>query len=95
MSIDFGTERTSIKIYRNGETARTLKHYKIRTKVTNSQEEMTEFIRFTSEVGKHRDDNTLAVERDDPSTRPSFVLEYPKENIDGSYFVIKCWTIEV
>lgn len=71
-----------------------LKQYRIRVKVYNPQEEMTEYIRFTEEIAKHRANGTLAYDKEDGNTRPAFIIEYPKENIDGGYFVIKSYTVQ-
>jgi hypothetical protein len=101
--IEFGTESTTYRIgnamitkiqkFRDGEEAIALKHYRTRVKVRNSQEEMTEFIKFSNELSQLRSEGKLMVDREDPSTRPAFVFEYPKEDRDGGYFVIKCFTI--
>jgi hypothetical protein len=103
--IEFGTESTiyvigntaitKIQKYRQGEETVSIKNFKTRVKVYNSKEEMAEFIKFTDEISKLRAENKLIVDRDDPSTRPAFVIEFPKENIDNGYFVIKCFTILV
>ena len=103
--IDFGTESTSlivgnaeitnIKKYRNGEETLSLKHFKTRVKVSSSQHEMTEFINFTKELAKLRAENKLVVDKEDPSTRPAFVIDFPKENKDGGWFIIKCFTIQL
>ena len=100
---DFGTESTiyligdttltKIQKYRQGEEAVALKNVKTRVKVYSSKEEMAEFIKFTEELSKLRGENKLAVDREDPSTRPAFVFDFPKENIDNGRFIIKCFTI--
>lgn len=69
--------------------------YRIKVKVMDAQAEMTEFIRFTEEVAKHRSSGTLTVDKEDPSTYPSFIIQYPKESVDGSYFIIKCYTVTI
>ena len=71
---------------------KTTRTYRIRIHVKNSQEEMTEYIKFTNEVSDLRKKNKLTVDKDDSLSHPSFVIQYPKENIDGSYFIIKNYT---
>ena len=93
--MDYGTERSTIRVYRNGEETRTLKHYKVRVKVNTTQDEMTEFIRFTDQLNDLRSKGNLTFDKEDPSTRPAFIIDYPKDNIDGSYFIIKSYTILV
>lgn len=93
--IEFGTERTVIQVYRDSEVTRTLKQYRIKVKVNTPQDEMTEYIRFTDEIAKRRENGTLVIDRNDHTTFPAFILDYPRENIDGSYFCIKCYTVAV
>lgn len=85
--MQFGSERTSIKIYHDGEE-RAMRHYKVRVKVTSTQEEMSEFIRFTKELSELKD--KLTWDKEDPMTRPSFIIEHTGK---PSYFIVKCWTI--
>ena len=91
--MEYGSERVIIRFYEAGEVIRKMKHYKVRVKINGSQDEMTEFIRFTDKMGEYRKAGKLVVDKNDPTTRPSFVLDYPKDDIDGSYFIIKCYTI--
>lgn len=86
-----GVSLTTITKYRNEKPENKMKHYRIRVKVNNAQEEMTEFIRFIEDVTSKRKDNTLTVDRDDPTTLPSFILDYPKDSTTG--FIIKCYTV--
>lgn len=88
-----GSTIASISKYRNGETEVAMKHFRIRVKVYSAQDEMTEFIRFTDELDRCRKNGTLTYDKEDSSTRPSFIIEYPKENIDNSYFIIKNYCI--
>lgn len=92
---NLGTTMVKVEKYRNEEVERSMKQYRVRVKVNGSQDEMTEYIRFTDEVAKLREEGALTYDKEDPSTRPMFIIDYPKENIDGSYFVIKCYTILV
>jgi hypothetical protein len=103
--IEFGTEKTTTIVngnqianvvkYRRGEVAVTLRNYRIRIKVINAQDEMSEFIRFTDELAKLRRQGKLSVDPDDPTTFPGFFIEYPKHDADGSYFVVKSYTVIV
>lgn len=79
--------------YRNGEVEHALRHYKWRVKVANSQAEMEEYLRFTEDIARFHQLGTLAFDKDDPSTKPCFIIEYPKENVDGAYFVIKSYCL--
>ncbi len=88
-----GSTLTNIAKYRNGDAEKVMKHYKVRVKVHSSQDEMTEFMRFTDEVERCRKNGTLTWDKDDPLTRPVFMIDYPKENRDNSYFIIKSYTI--
>lgn len=102
---DFGTEKTTSTLgdnqiadvvkYRRGEVAVRLRNYRVKVKVINSQDEMGEFIRFTDELAKLRQQGKLTVDRDDATTYPAFVIQYPREDLDGSYFVVKCYTVIV
>lgn len=88
-----GSTISTISKYRNGDTEKVMKHFRIRVKVFTPQDEMTEFIRFTDELSRCRKNGTLTWDREDASTRPSFIIDYPKENIDNSYFIIKNYTV--
>lgn len=100
---EYGTESTTYKIgnaqitkitkFRKGEEAFICKHYRTRVKVNGSQDMMTEFIKFTDELVKYRDKGKLVVDREDSSTCPAFEFDFPKEDFDGSYFIIKRFTI--
>lgn len=90
---DNGSALIEIIKYRHEEVDRTMRQYKIRVHVKNAQEEMAEFIRFTEEITTHREQGTLAYDREDSTTRPSFIIEYPQKDVDGSYFILKCYTV--
>ena len=91
--MDFGTERSIVRTFRNSDVVKTVKQFRVRVKVRDAQEEMTEFIRFTSELAQYRADGTLTHDKEDASTKPAFIIEYPSQNIDGSYFIIKNYCI--
>ena len=91
--LDDGSTISSIDKYRKGKSANTVKHFRIRIKIYTSQQEMTEFINFTEELAKYRLDKILVTDREDPSTKPAFIIEYPKEDVDGSYFIVKNYCI--
>lgn len=65
--------------------------YRDQLKVADSQEEMTEFLRFTGMLAELRSTNKLYVDWDDKSTHPWFGYRYPKEDVDGAYFVSMNW----
>jgi len=92
--MQFGTERSILTTYFDSKIVKTTKHYRIRIKVRNAQEEMTEYIRFTQEITKFKEEGRLIIE-DDQTYEPAFIIKYPKKNIDGSYFIIKNYCIVV
>jgi hypothetical protein len=105
MKINFGTEKTITQLdndgseltttttFRAGEVAVFIKQYKIRSRVIDSKDEMTEFLRFTKDIQDKRDSKVLYRDKFDPTTAPAFVIEYPNQD-DGSgvRFVVKCWS---
>jgi hypothetical protein len=102
---DYGTEKTTSTLngneiadvvkYRRGEIAVRLRNYRVKVKVVNAQDEMSEFIRFTDELAKLRQQGKLTVDKDDATTFPAFIIQYPREDVDGSYFIIKSYTVVV
>src|SRR6185369_10064490 len=98
----FGTQKTTVISsdgatsdvvkYHNGIPSRKLRSFRVKVKVISAQDEMTEFIRFTDDLAKLRQKNRLTVDPEDPTSYPAFLLQYPKHDVDGSYFVIKSWT---
>lgn len=100
--IEYGTQKTTYNLngmqiadvvkYRKGDVAISLRNYRVKIKVINAQDEMREFIRFTDELSKLRQNGKLTVDSDDPTTWPAFQIDYPKHDVDGSYFIVKCWT---
>lgn len=101
--MQFGTEKTIyvhgdnqstmtiIKKLRHGEVAKSMKLYKERVKVLSGEDEQSQYQRFSKLLADKREHGTLAVDKDDHTTTPSFMVEFPKANIDGSYFVVMCW----
>ncbi|GAC1501805.1 MAG: hypothetical protein NVS1B10_06220 [Candidatus Saccharimonadales bacterium] len=100
--IQFGSE-TTITTDANGQVEETnhiadydtrhkLKKISRRIKVHNKQDETTEYLKFSKLMHELRDKKILAVNERDHTTRPSFVLLFPKTDIDGSYFVIVTYT---
>jgi C4-type Zn-finger protein len=61
-----------------------------RVKVENKQQETEEYIKWSNQVEEKRRAGTLVIK--DDLTKPQFVLEYPKTDQDGSYFVIRSFT---
>lgn len=89
---DVGSSIADYKHYRVGSLDQAIRTYRISLKVRNSQEEMTEFIRFTTELAQLRKDKKLAYSKD-VALQPAFIIQYPKEDIDGSYYVVKCYSV--
>lgn len=90
-----GSSMSDLKHFRNGGVDNAIRTYRIRVKVNNSKEEMAEYIRFTEELAKLRSEGKLCGDKEDPISLPSFVIQYPKVDRDGSYFVVKCYSILV
>lgn len=68
------------------------KRTSVRVHVHNQKEEMVEFLTFSKLIAEKIEAGTLVRGDRDPSLRPTFVVEYPKTSIDGSYFVIRTFT---
>lgn len=91
--LDENESRGSVtNIYRDGQVVKTFKQFKIRTKVANTQQEMSEFIRWSDDVREKRKSGLLAVDKGDETFLPSFAVQYPRDNEDGAYFTIRTWT---
>ncbi len=88
-----GSTISTTQKYRRGEIDKVMKHYSIKVLVKDSREEMVEFMRFTDEISRCRKNGTLTYDKDDTTTKASFIIEYPKENTDGSYFITKSYTV--
>lgn len=98
-----GTEKTTFQIGDStlsdikkfngvyGENA--MRNYRIRVKVADRNAEFWEYIQFTEEIAKLKAAGRLTVDKDDMLTYPTFIVQYPKVDLDGSYFVIKCYTV--
>lgn len=89
---DGNTSISDVAKYHNGAVVHKLRTYRVKVKVLSAQDEMTEFIRFTDELAKLRQKHRLGIDPEDQATQPTFSIRYPKYDVDGSYFVIKCWT---
>ncbi len=102
MSVDFGmvrktefspngsTQSKVTKQYR-GETVKAVTCYRVRVKVVGSKEEVAQYLSFTDDLKKLRTQNKLYMDVKDAWAIPSFIIEYPTNDFDGSYFIIKCW----
>jgi hypothetical protein len=88
-----GSTIVRVETYWRNTVSKVNMQYKIRVKVYSAKEELTEYLKFTDEIAKRRADGTLTYDRDDITSRPSFTIEYPKENVDGGYFIIKSYTV--
>lgn len=103
--IDFGSERettdideqgstlTVIRKIRNQDVMKTYKQFKVRIKVKDAKEETVEYLKHTDKIRQKRKEGVLLTnDRDDPSLAPFFMIDYPKSDVDGTYFVISAWT---
>jgi hypothetical protein len=70
----------------------TFKRVSVRIKVANKKEETSQYLQFSDLLEKKREQGVLLVKHTDLSTRPTFVIEYPLTNVDGSYFIIHTHT---
>ena len=84
--------RTNIEVYNDGERVKTLKSYRIKVRVQGTQDEMTEFIKFTDKLRQLHSQGKLAVIKENPTTHPAFVFEYIKDNFEDGHFIYKCYT---
>jgi hypothetical protein len=81
------TEDIIAKI-QDGETIKRWKRTSLRIKVTNKKDETTQYLIWTDMLDHLRKQKRL-IERDtELPVRPSFAIDFPKTNYDGSYFVI-------
>lgn len=87
-----GSSVTIIEDIHKGDIARTMKCVKVRQKISSSQQEMELFLDFALELQKKRANKKLTVDPKDPVTYPAFIWDFPKKDIDGSYFILKTWT---
>lgn len=92
--IDTDSSITTIKKIDKGEPYKVMRQYRIRVSVRNAQEELTEFVRFTTELTKLRKEKKLAIDANDPLTTPHFMVDYPKQDL-GNWFIIKCYTVVI
>lgn len=68
------------------------KRISVRVKVGDKKEETTQYLLFSDLIDQRRKDGTLIVRDADPANRPSFAIEYPRTDVDGSYFIIRTHT---
>ena len=81
--------------YHNFEAKKLIRRHVIRKKVLSKQDEMTEYLTFTDMIELKRKTGELVISDADPATKPSFVIEFPKNNVDGSYFIVQMYTENV
>lgn len=81
-----------ISKFQNDDIKQRWKRVNLRIKVYGKQDETTQYLLFSSLIDEKRRAGLLIVRDSDPSTRPSFTVEYPKTDHDGSYFVIRSHT---
>lgn len=85
-----------ISLVKDFEVKKTYKRICRRIRVCNKKEEMHEFLLFTEAVDQAMKAGTLLIRDKDPTTLPSFVLEYPRnEGLDGAYFIVRTYTIRM
>lgn len=87
-----GSTKSETINYRGGKVNKSIKSYQIRVKVFNVKDEMTEFIKFSDEIRLKRSAGVLSYIQSEPTTKPYFVVEFPENDVDGSYFIIKNWS---
>jgi hypothetical protein len=101
---EYGTETEGTFTDANGSTVEVIANYKdlevmsrfkrisVRIKVIDKRDETTQYLLFSDLIEEKRQAGTLVVRDADPHSRPSFTIEYPKTNIDGTYFVVRSYT---
>jgi hypothetical protein len=100
--MQYGTETT---MYVDGDKAMevtdNVRNYKVfstfkrtitRTKVSTPGEADHQYQLFSNHIDKLHRLNKLLTKSNDPALRPSFTIEYPHIDHDGSYFVITSYT---
>lgn len=104
VEVKFGTEKTIsvldeqgstltvIKKWRKGEVTKSYKQFKERYKVSSQKEQMVEFMRHSEKILEKHKAGILVIKDEDPMLYPAFWTEYPKFDVDGSYFVVSQWT---
>ena len=70
----------------------TYKRITVRIKVRTKQDETTQYLLWSDMIDLARADGKLLTRDSDPATSPSFIIEYPKHDIDGAYYVIRSHT---
>jgi hypothetical protein len=88
---NMGSTLTLIRKVRDYQVATTYKKFSIRVKVRDSKEEMAEYIKHTDSIREKKEEGVLVL-KESADYMPTFIVEYPKFNEDGSYFIIKSWT---
>lgn len=68
--------------YKEYKAVKKEKRYDIRVKVNSRQQELAEYMRFSDEIADNKERKDI-----------SFCIEYPKKDTDGTYFVIKGYTV--
>jgi hypothetical protein len=86
---EYGSTLSLIKVIRKGEVVKSYKQYSNRVKVRDHKEEMAEYIRHTDRLKEKKESGQLVTHK--PELTPAFIVEYPKFDIDGSYFVVSSW----
>lgn len=89
---DQGSTLDVIKSIANYDLKKAFKRYSIRVKVNNKKDETTEYLNFSEMIAEKRRAGLLVLRDPDPDTRPSFCVDYPKTDTDGSYFIIRTHT---
>lgn len=89
---EFGSTITTVDTFQDSELMKRRVQYRIRVKVRDSKQEMAEYLKFNDLLREKRLLNRLITKDADASLLPNLVIEYPKYDEDGSYFIIKSWT---
>jgi hypothetical protein len=76
----------------NGDIKQRWKRVNLRIKVSDKRDETTQYLLFSDMIDEKRQAGVLIVRDSDPQTRPCFMVEYPKTDIDGTYFIIRSHT---
>jgi hypothetical protein len=89
---DINTKEEYIRKVKWSTVNASFKRVTVRTKITTKQEEVAAFKDFSDTIEKKRQAGLLLHRTSDTTMLPCFLIEYPKVDYDGSYFVVTSFT---
>lgn len=103
MNVPFGTEVETTFLDDNGSTVELIRTFKesdvtsqfkrisLRIRVKDKQDETTQYLIFSDLIEQKKREGVLVYRDSDPTTRPSFVIEYPRKDADF-YTIVRTFT---